>query len=890
MKTDRRNKIVRDILTFVGAAALFLVLSYAFVPEVLGGKVVNQSDISGWKGMAQEALEYNHTYPDDKTAWTNSMFGGMPTVTMYDDFDGDWTDPLYDLLLAGPRPAPYLFVALLGGFLLMLSFGVNRWLAIAGAIAIAFCSYNMQIIQVGHNTKMQAIAFMPWVLAGMVYTYRNAMKHLGEGWKKWLPQTALGATLFALALSFQIKANHPQITYYLAIVILIYAVTCIISLLRGKDAFRKTRAVRFVTASAMLLVIGCIGIATNLNKLIPTLSYAEYSMRGGSELSAESGGGNTGGLSIDYATRGWSYGIEETPNLLIPNFNGGASAGEPNIKSSETEKLLREAGQPNLRQTMKSLPLYWGPQQFTAGPMYMGAVTIFLFILGLCLCDRKEKWWLLTATVIAVFLAWGSHFMWFTRLWFNYVPLYDKFRTVSMALIILQVTLPALGFVVLDRLLKRRFPEEKIKVRLGISTAVTAGFCLLFAIFPGLAGSFTGPVDTQMPDILTEALAADRRAMLVKDAFRSFIFVGMAALLIWIHMRNAAKSGGKTAAKGAQTVQGTGKWIGSAAFVSGAMILLVIFDLFPVGKRYLNKEHFVTRRDFSGQFAQRPVDKVILQDPALDYRVLDVSVNTFNDSHPSYWHKSIGGYSPAKIQRYADLISWYLNDEISDIIRTVNSSATVQEVEESLPSLPITSMLNGKYVIIGGEYPPIVNGNAMGNCWFVDSAIAASSPDEEIALLASTDLRHAAVIGDDFSWAREKIDSLSTLVHPDVAPADTMFMTSYSPKELRYSSRTRGERAVVFSEIYYPKGWKLTIDDKPADLFRADWILRGAFIPAGEHEIVMRFEPESYVIGERLSRASSIILLLLLLLSGAGAAAGAASSSAPATSENHNKQ
>ena len=879
MKQMDRKKIVSSILGFAGAVILFLIISYAFVPQVLSGKIVNQSDISGWHGMAHEALEYNHAHPDDKTAWTNSMFGGMPTVTLYDDFDGDWTDPIYDFLLSGARPASYIFVALLGGFLLMLSLGVNKWLAIAGAIAIAFCSYNMQIIQVGHNTKMQAIAFMPWVLAGMIFTYRSAMK--GTSLMSWLPQTVLGATLFAFALSFQIKANHPQITYYLAIIIFIYAIVWLVWLFIRKEHRRCLGS--FFTASVLLLVIGSIGIATNLNKLIPTMSYTKYTMRGGSELTPQHELESNKGLDLDYATA-WSYGIEETPNLLIPNFNGGSSSGAINFKDSETEQLLREAGQPNLKQVMKSLPLYWGPQPFTAGPMYMGAITVFLFILGLCLYDRKEKWWLLIATVIAIFLAWGSHFMWFTKLWFEYAPLYNKFRTVSMALVILQVTLPILGFVVLDRILRGSYEKKKMERGLLTATIITGGFCLLFWAFPGLAGTFSGSADSGLPEVLADSLAADRRTMLSKDAGRSFLLILAAAALIWWYMRNAAKS-----ASAVNVPASSKKWYNTAAFVGLAMAVFIIIDLFPVGKRYLNKDHFVTRRDFSSQFAQRPVDKVILEDPALDYRVLDISVNTFNDSHPSYWHKSIGGYSPAKLQRYQDLIEKYLTSEINSLIRTVNSSATIQDIEAALPSIPVTSMLNGKYIIIGGEYPPVTNNQTLGNCWFVDSAVPAASPDEEIALLGKTDLHSTAVIGKDFSWARERLDSVSTLAHNDLAPADSIWMTSYSPKELKYRTRTRSEHAVIFSEIYYPEGWHLTIDGKPADLFRADWILRGAFIPAGDHEIVMRFEPQSYITGERLSRASSITLILLLLLSAAGAIAAASAPAAPGASTTRTK-
>ena len=856
-----KNTLLKKGLYAAGVVLLFIVISYSFVPEVLGGKIVNQSDISGWTGMTNEVVTYNAEHPEDPSLWTNSMFGGMPTISMYGIFKGDWTSWLYDFLLTGARPATYIFIALLGGFLLMLAFGIHPLLAVGGAIAVAFCSYNMQIIQVGHNTKMQAIAYMPWVLAALVFTYRSALAVAGEK-KERLLKTLLGAVLFAFALSFQIKANHPQISYYLAILVVAYVISVFVKILTDKD--RKRELAGFFTASVLLLLIGGAGICTNLNKLLPTYEYAEYSMRGGSEL-GRAGNSGSGGLEIDYATA-WSYGLEETPNLLIPNFNGGSSAGDPELRDSRVRDLLVQARQPDVDAVMSHLPLYWGPQPFTAGPMYVGAISIFLFILGLILLKGKEKWWLAVCTLIAVLLSWGSHFMWFTKLWYDLAPLYNKFRTVSMALVLLQVTVPLLGFMALDKIWKSdawqsAAESRRVKKALWTAYGITGGVCLLFALFPSLAGTFSGSADAGMQDILVEALREDRRAMLVKDAVRSFIFVTLAFSLIFWSLRGAAGN-----------VSGTGKpFAGQKYAIAGtAMAVLVLADLWGVDKRYLNAGHFVSPRDFSSQFDARPVDRMILEDKTPDYRVLDLSVNTFNDSHTSYRHKSIGGYSPAKIQRYQDLIEHYLTKEINDIIRTVNSSATIGDVEASLPEIPVLSMLNTRYIIAGGEYPPVVNGRAFGNCWIVNSAVPAATPDEEIALLGSADLRNSAVIGKDFVRAWEKLDSLSRLARTDMAPADSVWMTSYEPNELRYRSRLHSEQAVIFSEIYYPKGWKLTVDGQPAEIFRADWILRGAFIPAGEHEIVMRFEPQSYETGAAVSRASSIALYILLLLASAG--------------------
>ena len=891
--------VLKNIGIYAGILLLFIGLAYGFTPQVLDGKIVNQSDIASWKGMANEAVTHNQAHPEDPTAWTNSMFGGMPTTATIDSFEGDWTDAIYDFLLTGRRPASYLLIALIGGFLLMLSIGTSKLVAMAGAIAIACCSYNMQIIQVGHNTKMQAIAYFPWVLAGVIFTYRAAMRFLDfarndkkegdveKGWKAWLPQTVLGATLFAFALSMQIKANHLQITYYLAIVIFAYAIGLFIYICQDK-ARRSTLIRRFFAASALLLFIGVVGIATNANKLIPTYEYTQYTMRGGSELSGSGNGHNDKGLDLNYATA-WSYGISEMPNLLIPNFNGGSSSGELAM-DSETGKLLKRAGQPNLRQTLKHMPLYWGPQPFTAGPMYMGAITIFLFVLGLILCKGREKWWLVAATVIAVFLAWGNHFMWFTKLWFDYAPMYSKFRTVSMALIVLQVTLPMLGFYVLDRIMKEKYQKKEFMKAGYIAFGITAGFCLLCALIPGLAGSFTGSADAGQPDILVDALIADRQALLKKDAIHSLLLISAVfVLLIWALRKPKADAAGP---------KGSAVRFGRMSIVAVAVIFLVWIDLASVGKRYLNKSHFVTPKDFTAHYEPRLVDEIIHLDEDPNYRVLDISVNTFNDAIQSYHHKCIGGYSPVKLQRYQDLIDRYITEEIYDVYDATENAATVQEVEAALPELKVISMLNGKYIILGSDFSPVRNPYAYGNAWFVSDFVPAANPDEEIAFIEGADLRTTAIIGNDFAWAQEAMKNMSGMsavtssapsaLSSEVETSPSIALSHYAPNELRYEFSTDTERAAIFSEIYYPKGWKAwiepagaygevrgghyqpTSEGHPVELFRADWMLRGAIIPEGEGQLIMRFEPDSYQLGEDISRASSIALILLLIASAAG--------------------
>ena len=910
--------LMKKIGIYAGIVLLFLVLAYGFVPEVLTGKIVNQSDITGYRSMSQEAVAWNNAHPDDPTYWTDSMFGGMPTTSFVPSSDGDWTQSLYSLLMKGKRPANWLFISLLGAFLLMLSLGVDKVLAIGGAVAITYCSYNFQIIQVGHNTKMQAIAFLPWALAAVIFTYRSALRpwlcpairqtqgpdsvvaepvEATKGWKSWLPKTLLGAVLFGFALSFQIKANHQQITYDLAIMIVIYALYVFLRIFLEKvgrfDKLGDRRGAfgRFFAASVLLLAVGLAGIGTNTIKLAPLYEYTKYTMRGGSELSHPEGGEiNNTGLQLDYATA-WSYGWEELPNLMIPNFNGGSSAGSVNPDKSEVVRLFRQAGQGNANEIAKSLPLYWGPQPFTAGPMYMGAITVFLFVLGLFLYKGKEKWWLLAATILAVFLSLGNHMMWFTKLFFDYAPMYSKFRTVSMALIVLQFTLPMLGFITLDRILKQEYSKKEFLKAGWIALALTAGFCLLCAMIPGIAGSFSGRADTQMQDIIVDALKADRRHILSVDAWWSMILIVVTfGLILWAYSipKNAPKS------------YESDPHIGNARRMQAmvGICLLVFVNMFAVGKRYLDSDSFTTPRQFNNQFTARQVDKLILEDKSPSYRVVDLSADIFNDSFNPYWHKCVGGYSPAKLQRYQDLIDRHIVKELQSVSLSTRGAKTLEEFQGGLRNIPVLSALNTKYFILGAEMPPVENLEAFGPAWFVDSFVPAETPDEEIALIDSVDLRRTAVIGADFASASagfaktaaanaigssvkesaeepvegfaENIIEGSAELPADGLATDFIRMTSYAPNELHYHYSASAARTAIFSEIYYPDGWIATVDGAPLDLFRADWIFRAANLPAGEHDIVMRFEPKAYSIGAKASRASSLTLFILLALSLAG--------------------
>ena len=852
MKIMKIKEILKKVLPYAVIVAGFVVIAYAYAPQVLQGKVVNQSDISSWKGMSHEILEWNEEHPDDPALWTGSMFGGMPATQISVDYRGDATDPFYNLLFWGQRPPSYLIISLLGGFLLFLAFGVNPWLSAVGAIAVTFCSYNMQIVQVGHNTKMVAIAFMPWVLAALVYAYRR--------------KALLGAVFFALALSFQIKANHPQITYYLAFIVFGYAIAelcgAVAAQRRRKAAvrnavpvsdsiltsgttveppFRETPVGRWLIASVLVLVGGLLGIATNANKLLPTYEYAEYTMRGGSELTHDEHNQTGDGLKLDYATA-WSYGIEETPNLLIPDFNGGSSSGELS-RDSETFRALQSYGV-NAESMRKGMPLYWGPQPFTAGPMYLGAVSLFLFVFGLCVIRGRYKWWIAGVSLLALLLGWGSHFMWFSEIFFKYAPLYNKFRTVSMILVILQVTVPLMGILGVNAALFAKEPLPDRKVRNGLLTAlgVTGGISLLFALFPGLAGDFSSASDAAVfggNEQLIRALQDDRRSLLRSDAFRSLIFIVLAAGVFFASWKGKLKTMPAVALLG----------------------ILLLVDLWGVDKRYLNKEHFVTERNFDSPFNPRPVDNAIHQDTDLSYRVLDLSVNTFNDAIVSYHHKTIGGYSPAKLQRYQDLIDFHIAPEMRAMIDDVNSAMstarTVGDLENALGYYPVLSMLNTKYVVIDPGSLPLTYDRRLGNGWLVSRVRTAPTADAEMAALGEIDPAVEAVIFDP--EAPE-----GTVTEYAGADSGRVELVYYSPNRLRYDVSAPAKGLAVFSEIWYPAGWKAFVDGNEVPVLRADYALRALMIEEGDHEVEFVFDPASFTVGRNISLASSIAILVLL--------------------------
>ncbi len=806
---------VKKWIAYPVAVVFFLILSYGFVPQVFHGKILNQGDITAWQAMSKEAKDYNETHKDE-ARWTNSMFGGMPTVTINKVTKGNYIRAIGQILESGAEPASYLFLSLLGGFLFFLALGINPWISALGAVAITFCSYNLQIIQAGHVTKMIAIAYVPWVLASMAYAYRK--------------QALTGALFFALTVSLHVAANHPQITYYLGF-ILLFVVAGLFA-----EAVVRHRVPKFMKTTLLIIAAGLFGLATSANHLLPTYEYMSQSMRGGSELSAGEDGKASSGLEFDYATQ-WSYSKMESFNMLIPDFYGGASVG-PLDKDSNTYRTLKDMGY-NADGVISNMPLYWGEQPFTAGPMYMGAIMIFLFVLGLILVKSPVKWALASVSLLALLLSWGYHLPGFNTFFFRFVPLYDKFRTVSMILVIWQMVVPALGIYVLWQILEGVYTQKKAIKGIYWALGITAGFSLVAALIPSLAGSFTGPSDSSLPSSLIPALMEDRKDLLSGDAWRSVLLILPAAVLLWLGVHRKIRQ----------------------VWIIGALAVLFLADYLPVGKRYLNESHFVSRINYRNQFSERPVDKHIKQDPDLYYRVLDLTGNTFMDATASYHHKSIGGYNAAKLQRYQDVIDHhllpemqYFADKLSQC-QTLEEAAGIFQYNGNNSRTPVLNMLNTRYVILSPDAMPVTNPHALGNAWVVSSIQPVSSPREEIETLTRVDLRTTAVMQDPLGpWLETAGPSNSTVT-----------LTSYSPNTLEYKASMEKDGIIVFSEIYYPKGWKAWIDGQEAQIYRSNYITRTLLVPEGEHQILFTYLPSSYTTGIVISRISSGALLLALL-------------------------
>lgn len=788
----------KKIAPYLVALIVFVGFAIAYCSPILGGKVLQAGDVNNWKGAAQEALEYRDA-TGESTWWTNSMFGGMPTFQIAGSLKsgyivGWWKRVVMNIL---GEPRAILFLYGIGFFLMLLCFNINPWLSIIGALALTLSSYFMLIIPAGHMTKAFALGALAPIIGGTYALFRK---------KYWL-----GIALILFFAPYGIL-SHPQMTYYISMLLGVMIIAEIVVACTNKEW--KNAGI----CLAILLVCAGLIYGSRYTSMKMNSSYLKETMRGGhSELTKQAQDKPAEGLDLKYATD-WSYGKGETMTLLIPNWEGGAS-GYNLGKDSELSKALRKQGvsKRDAEAFCEHAPTYRGEKMFTSGAVYVGAVVCFLFLLGLLIVPGPYKWALLFATLMSIFLAWGKNMMWLTELFFNYFPMYNKFRAVESILVVAEITMPLLGFMGLQRIINGEIEWSKLRNSLFIAGGVIGLLCIFAATLVGglnMSSTFDAQWKDQMPQWVYDAILNQRAAMAKADAWRSLLFVALGfALTYWYAWQRSKEAQPKY----------------TYIFCAG-LAVLILADMIPVDKRFFNNDNFVKPKDSEAFFKMQPWEEQILQDKSLDYRVLNLNTNTFNDARTSYRLKSIGGYSAVKLRRYQDLIDEHISNMNWNVL----------------------NMLNTKYIVTRqGVYP---NPDAMGNAWFVNDVQFVLTPDDESAALNTLDLHKTAV-------ADEKFRSVLTC-EPQPAEADEIILTQYKPNALTYAANVASDRVVVFSEIYYPDGWHIYVDGKEIALGRVNYVLRAAVIPAGEHTITMEFSP-SILKWEWLSITLAILTILI---------------------------
>lgn len=819
-------KTLKKILPEVLVIVFFAVISFAyFFPADIEGKILFRHDSSAGVGAGQEQSQYKER-TGKMTRWTNSLFSGMPTYQMAPSYKSSDTLGVamkaYHLWL--PENVWYVFVYLLGFYILMRAFDFRRWMAALGAIIWAFSSYFFIIIAAGHIWKVWALAYLPPMIAGVVLAYRG--KYL------W------GLLVTAVFAAFEVNANHVQMTYYFLFPIFFMIVAYLV------EAIREKKICHFLKATAICAVGALIGISLNISNLYHTWQYGQESMRGKSELVKKNSANQTNsGLDRDYITQ-WSYGIGETWTLLVPNTKGGAS-----IPLSESKTAMAKAD-PQFEQIYQQLGQYWGDQPMTAGPVYVGAFVLMLFILGLFIVKGPMKWALLAATILSILLSWGKNFMPLTDFFIDYVPMYSKFRTVASILVIAEFTIPLLAMLALKEIVDAKLPVYKTRKYLWISFALTGGVALLFALMPSVFfSSFVSAQEAQALQQLPQEyvgpimnnLTEMRKAVFTADAWRSFfiICIGMLCLLLY-QFKKLRKE-----------------------YMIGAIIVLCLVDMWQVNKRYLNNDMFVPKSEREAAQPLTKADEFILQDKSDcgNYRVLNLSKSTFNENETSYYHKSIGGYHAAKLRRYQELIDAYIAPEINSLMNAVAEAQGDMTAIKGDSIWPVLNMLNMRYAIIplqNGETAPLKNQYAQGNAWFVDQLTYVDNANQELAALGKMDLRHEAVADKKFQ------KQLGQAVAQDYNNV-SVNLIAYEPNELKYDVKSAKGGVLVFSEIYYP-GWTATVDGQPVDVGRVNYVLRALQLKPGNHQVVLQFMPKSVDTTETIAYIAYGVLLLVILL------------------------
>ncbi len=834
-------KTLKQWLPDLLAVLLFAIIAFAyFFPADTEGRILYRHDSSAGRGAGEELTQY-YQRTGERTRWTNSLFGGMPTYQMAPSYDSqqvlNTVGKFYHLWL--PENVWYVFAYLLGFYILLRAFDFRRELAVLGSIIWAFSSYFFIIIAAGHIWKVIALAYLPPMIAGIVLAYRG--KYL------W------GFVVTALFTALEIQANHVQMTYYYLFIILFMVIAYLV------EAVRSRQLARFGKATAVCLVAAAIGVTANLSNLYHTWKYTQESMRGKSELVKKNSANQTSsGLDRDYITQ-WSYGIDETWTLLVPNAKGGAS-----VSLANNEKAMEKAD-PQFYQIYQQLGQYWGDQPGTSGPVYVGAFVLMLFILGLFIVKGPMKWALLAATVLSIMLSWGHNFMWLTNLFIDYVPMYAKFRTVASILVIAEFTIPLLAMLALKKIVETPdFFSQKTCLRIGakshpiasrtvsnafwlwVSFAATAGMALLFIAAPSLCfGDYVSAAEMQaMKNIpgeylgpLLANLRSMREAIFTADCWRSVVVVTLGTAFLLLHRYRKL----------------------GTIYAVGCIIVLCLIDMWQVNKRYLNDDMFVERSVRETPQQMTATDQQILQDKTPDYRVLNLASNTFNENETSFYHKSIGGYHPAKLRRYQEMIEQYIAPEMQGMMSAIAQAQGDMTRVAGDSIYPVLNMLNTKWVILplqNNQTAPLQNPYAFGNAWFIDHIKYVDNANKELDGVGEIDLRHEAVADSKFS---EVLGNAVTQNGTSVVK-----LQKYEPNELSYSVESEKGGIVVFSEIYYP-GWTATVDGADVPVGRVNYILRAINIKPGKHTVVLTFKPSSVTHTETAAYIAYSLLALAIV-------------------------
>lgn len=824
------KKFLPDLIAILA----FILISFAyFFPADIENRILFQHDIAAGAGAGQEAKEY-YEQTGERSRWTNSIFGGMPTYQIAPSYDSakplQWVQKVYQLFL--PNYVSLTFILMLGFYILLRAFGIPVWLAGLGGIMWAFSSYFFILISAGHIWKFITLAYVPPTLAGIVLAYRGKL--------------LVGGIVTAIFIALQITSNHVQMSYYFLLVILFFVGAYF------EHAWRNKTLPQFFKASAVLVVAALIGVAANLSNLYHTYTYSKETMRGKSELvqTGDAAKQTSSGLDRDYITN-WSYGIGETWTLLVPSFKGGSS-GAP-LSQSET---AMEKANPMYSSLYNSFPQYFGSQPWTAGPVYVGAFVLFLFVLGCFIVKGPLKWALVGATFFSIVLAWGKNFMPLTDFFIDYVPMYNKFRAVSSILVVAEFAIPLLAIFALKRIFEEPEIGKKEKKAFGISFALTAGIALLLVVAPSSFSSGFVPAQeaqmlqnavdqqmipaTELSGILAN-LAEMRGALVSADALRSFLIIAIGCVLLWLYMAGKLRQ--------SLTIAG--------------ITVLCLTDMWIVNKRYLHDDQFVARSIQTETFNKTQADELILQDKSLDYRVLNFASATFDENNTAYWHKSVGGYHAAKLRRYQEMIDHHIKPEMQAAYGAI-AAAGGQMDSVDAAKFRVLNMLNTKYFIFPagqqGQTAPVLNPHAYGNAWFVNKVQYVDNANQEIEALNTILPTETAVVDARFKASLKGVteaykDSLSTIR-----------LTNYEPNRLVYETENAQDGVAVFSEIYYPDGWQVTIDGKPVEMARANYILRTLYVPAGKHTLEMRFDPTSLHVTEGIAYGALALLVIGIMV------------------------